>query len=101
MKESILRDKLREFQLFIMENRYSRGLKSDSKNDEDRKKGEAILKDFFNGMVEGKPITKAIEILEYIKEHKREKTRLKLEIMKKDLVFGNMGKISLYGLIWL
>lgn len=78
MKESILRDKLREFQLFIMENRYSRGLKSDSKNDEDRKKGEAILKDFFNGMVEGKPITKAIEILEYIKEHKREKTRLKI-----------------------
>ena len=78
MKESILRDKLREFQLFIMENRYSRGLVHDSKNDEDRKKGEAILKDFFNGMVEGKPITKAIEILEYIKEHKREKTRLKI-----------------------
>ena len=78
MKESILRDKLKEFQLFIMENRYSRGLVHDSKNDEDRKKGEAILKDFFNGMVEGKPITKAIEILEYIKEHKREKTRLKI-----------------------
>lgn len=78
MRESILRDKLKEFQLFIMENRYSRGLKSDSKNDEDRKKGEAILKDFFIGMVEGKPITKAIEILEYIKEHKREKTRLKI-----------------------
>ena len=77
MKESILRDKLREFQLFIMENRYSRGLKSDSKNDEDRKKGEAILKDFFNGMVEGKPITKAIEILEYIKEHKWEQTKFK------------------------
>ena len=77
MKESILRDKLREFQLFIMENRYSRGLKSDSKNDEDRKKGEAILKDFFNGMVEGKPITKAFEILEYIKEHKWEKTKFK------------------------
>lgn len=78
MKESILKDKLKEFQLFIMENKYSRGLTSDSKNDEDRKKGEAILKDFFNGMVEGKPITKAIEILEYIKEHKREKTRLKI-----------------------
>lgn len=78
MKESILRDKLKEFQLFIMENRYSRGLVHDSKNDEDRKKGEAILKDFFIGMVEGKPITKAIEILEYIKEHKREKTRLKI-----------------------
>lgn len=77
MKESVLRDKLREFQLFIMENRYSRGLKSDSKNDEDRKKGEAILKDFFNGMVEGKPITKAIEILEYIKEHKWEQTKFK------------------------
>ena len=77
MKESILRDKLREFQLFIMENRYSRGLKSDSKNDEDRKKGEAILKDFFNGMVEGKPITKAIEILEYIKVHKWEQTKFK------------------------
>ena len=77
MRESILRDKLKEFQLFIMENRYSRGLKSDSKNDEDRKKGEAILKDFFNGMVEGKPITKAIEILEYIKEHKWEKTKFK------------------------
>ena len=77
MKESILRDKLREFQLFIMENRYSRGLVHDSKNDEDRKKGEAILKDFFIGMVEGKPITKAIEILEYIKEHKWEKTKFK------------------------
>ena len=77
MKESILRDKLKEFQLFIMENRYSRGLVHDSKNDEDRKKGEAILKDFFIGMVEGKPITKAIEILEYIKEHKWEKTKFK------------------------
>ena len=77
MKESILRDKLREFQLFIMENRYSRGLVHDSKNDEDRKKGEAILKDFFIGMVEGKPITKAIEILEYIKEHKWEQTKFK------------------------
>ena len=77
MRESILRDKLKEFQLFIMENRYSRGLKSDSKNDEDRKKGEAILKDFFIGMVEGKPITKAIEILEYIKEHKWEQTKFK------------------------
>ena len=77
MKESILRDKLKEFQLFIMENRYSRGLVHDSKNDEDRKKGEAILKDFFIGMVEGKPITKAIEILEYIKEHKWKKTKFK------------------------
>ena len=77
MKESILRDKLKEFQLFIMENRYSRGLVHDSKNDEDRKKGEAILKDFFIGMVEGKPITKAIEILEYIKEHKWEQTKFK------------------------
>ena len=77
MRESILRDKLKEFQLFIMENRYSRGLVHDSKNDEDRKKGEAILKDFFIGMVEGKPITKAIEILEYIKEHKWEKTKFK------------------------
>lgn len=77
MKESILRDKLKEFQLFIMENKYSRGLVHDSKNDEDRKKGEAILKDFFIGMVEGKPITKAIEILEYIKEHKWEKTKFK------------------------
>ena len=77
MKESILRDKLKEFKLFIMENRYSRGLVHDSKNDEDRKKGEAILKDFFIGMVEGKPITKAIEILEYIKEHKWEKTKFK------------------------
>lgn len=77
MRESILRDKLKEFQLFIMENRYSRGLVHDSKNDEDRKKGEAILKDFFIGMVEGKPITKAIEILEYIKEHKWEQTKFK------------------------
>ena len=77
MKESILRDKLKEFQLFIMENRYSRGLVHDSKNDEDRKKGEAILKDFFIGMVEGKPITKAIEILEYIKEQKWEQTKFK------------------------
>ena len=77
MKESILRDKLKEFQLFIMENRYSRGLVHDSKNDEDRKKGEDILKDFFIGMVEGKPITKAIEILEYIKEHKWEQTKFK------------------------
>ena len=77
MKESILRDKLKEFQLFIMENKYSRGLVHDSKNDEDRKKGEAILKDFFIGMVEGKPITKAIEILEYIKEHKWEQTKFK------------------------
>lgn len=77
MRESILRDKLKEFQLFIMENRYSRGLVHDSKNDEDRKKGEAILKDFFIGMVESKPITKAIEILEYIKEHKWEQTKFK------------------------
>lgn len=77
MRESILRDKLKEFQLFIMENGYSRGLVHDSKNDEDRKKGEAILKDFFIGMVEGKPITKAIEILEYIKEHKWEQTKFK------------------------
>ena len=43
MKESILRDKLKEFQLFIMENRYSRGLVHDSKNDEDRKNNPSSL----------------------------------------------------------
>ena len=67
MEERILRNKLEEYQLFILGNRYG--------------KDEKVLKDFFKGMVEDKPTRKAIEILEYIKYHKRDdiKTMLKGE----------------------